>query len=549
MAAGPTIAAQTAQPPGVAGASASSGAGLFGKSTAAHGTMAGFESLLAAFFGNQAATPAGVIAGALTAVAGKATAQATGDGAAKSADDKKPAADATATTDAAAATSTDATSTALLYLLAGQTPVAPTPSTSTGVAKTTDGAVTADNGLKSGAGQAGLAKGAALAQAARLAQAATDTDTAPDANAAEAADETDATGAKLTLPGKLGQGLPAARAAGAAAQDANAYAPAAQAAATGAKSTSPIPANATATPAANAAPAPPATAEVAPPTTLPTDIAAPPAAEVQAAAAEIAPPPAPLAAERPVARNTKVADVRKSAGPVSSAPALTTATPLVAAAATTPAGAAVAPDAGGETLETIDPAAARDTAKLEADAKEAAAQPAATAPQAADQATGTSKAITPVRGSPETVASLAAQIVKKLDGRTTRFDVALSPGDLGRVDVRIEIGAHGRLTASMSFENPQAAAELRGRAGELQSALEQAGFDMSGGMSFDVAGDPNQSQANQNQTGQSTSDGGGQARGRAFQAALDTASGSADAALSSALAYRARPAAGVDIRI
>ena len=115
--------------------------------------------------------------------------------------------------------------------------------------------------------------------------------------------------------------------------------------------------------------------------------------------------------------------------------------------------------------------------------------------------------------------------------------------------MRIEIGAQGRLTASMSFENPQAAAELRGRAGELQNALEQAGFDMSGGMTFDWAGDPNQGQASQNQTGQSTSDSGGQARGRAFQAALDTASGSADAALTSAFAYRARPVSGVDIRI
>lgn len=155
-------------------------------------------------------------------------------------------------------------------------------------------------------------------------------------------------------------------------------------------------------------------------------------------------------------------------------------------------------------------------------------------------------ATTAVRGAPETVASLAAQIIKKAEGRATRFDVELHPADLGRVDVRLEIGAHGRLTASMSFENPQAAAELRGRADELQRALENAGFDLSGGLSFDVAGDRGQ---NQNQPEQQSPDGGA-LRGRAFEAALATAGETANAALAGALnAYQSRVAPGLDIRI
>ena len=41
----------------------------------------------------------------------------------------------------------------------------------------------------------------------------------------------------------------------------------------------------------------------------------------------------------------------------------------------------------------------------------------------------------------------------------------------------------------MSFDNPVAAAEMRSRAGELRSALEQAGFDLGkGGLSFDFSG-------------------------------------------------------------
>ncbi|MDO8377835.1 flagellar hook-length control protein FliK, partial [Phenylobacterium sp.] len=154
-----------------------------------------------------------------------------------------------------------------------------------------------------------------------------------------------------------------------------------------------------------------------------------------------------------------------------------------------------------------------------------------------------------VRAGPQTVAHLAAQIVKKLEGRSTQFDVALNPEGLGQVDVRIEIGAQGKLTASMSFENAHAAAELRGRAGELQKALEQAGFDVSGGIRFDVAADRGQGQAGQGQFGQDPQNNGGAWRGRAFQAALDSAGETADAALSGALNLQRRTQSGVDVRI
>lgn len=78
----------------------------------------------------------------------------------------------------------------------------------------------------------------------------------------------------------------------------------------------------------------------------------------------------------------------------------------------------------------------------------------------------------------ETTAQIAAQILKKLDGRTTRFDMALTPESLGQVDVSLEIDADGALTARLAFDNPAAAAELRGRADELRRQLEDAGFQL-----------------------------------------------------------------------
>lgn len=83
------------------------------------------------------------------------------------------------------------------------------------------------------------------------------------------------------------------------------------------------------------------------------------------------------------------------------------------------------------------------------------------------------------RATVETTAQIAAQILKKLDGRSTRFDMALTPEDLGRVDVSLEIDSDGRLTARLAFDNPAAATDLRGRADELRRQLQEAGFQLS----------------------------------------------------------------------
>lgn len=84
------------------------------------------------------------------------------------------------------------------------------------------------------------------------------------------------------------------------------------------------------------------------------------------------------------------------------------------------------------------------------------------------------------RASIETTALLAAQIARRLEGRSTRFDMALTPEGLGRVDVRVEIDRDGQLAARLAFDNPAAATELRARADELRRQLEDAGFTLWG---------------------------------------------------------------------
>ena len=98
----------------------------------------------------------------------------------------------------------------------------------------------------------------------------------------------------------------------------------------------------------------------------------------------------------------------------------------------------------------------------------------------------------PPKANAETVVALAAQMARKLDDGITRFDLELNPGDLGRVDVRLEIDASGAVRAAFTFEDAHAAGELGRRADELQKSLESAGFNLSGGLSFDVSGDRSQ---------------------------------------------------------
>lgn len=78
----------------------------------------------------------------------------------------------------------------------------------------------------------------------------------------------------------------------------------------------------------------------------------------------------------------------------------------------------------------------------------------------------------------ETLADLSAQVVKRLEGKVTRFEMALTPEDLGRVDVSLKMGEDGSLTARLAFDTPATAAEMRAQADQLRRQLEQAGFQL-----------------------------------------------------------------------
>lgn len=151
---------------------------------------------------------------------------------------------------------------------------------------------------------------------------------------------------------------------------------------------------------------------------------------------------------------------------------------------------------------------------------------------------------------PATAPHLAAEISRKFEGKSAQFDISLTPEGLGKVDVKITINARGEVSAAMKFDNPQAAAELKGRTAELQRALEQSGFSLSQeGISFTdgqgqgFGAQQQASQQNWQETARRT------AQSRLFQDTNDLADASALRVAEASSAYSRRSNTGIDVRI
>lgn len=247
--------------------------------------------------------------------------------------------------------------------------------------------------------------------------------------------------------------------------------------------------------------------------------AAPPAPEL----AEAEPTPGP-ALDLTADLNVEAAAPPPADATVQSAPATQTG----AAASTS--------DRPVQAVEERTAAAADPAAANEADAGPAAQARAASEPQAAPAAQIRADIPAAQRMSFDAVTQISAQILRRLEGRSSRFDMELHPAEFGRVDVRLEIDAEGRLAARLAFDNPVAAADLRGRADELRRQLEQAGFQLSeDALSFSDRETQARERRDDNPSGDQ------RAFGRVFDA--DQADAEAQPA------YRAMTRLGLDVRI
>jgi flagellar hook-length control protein FliK len=293
----------------------------------------------------------------------------------------------------------------------------------------------------------------------------------------------------------------------------------------------PTPSPATVAPPASpvASAVPPVAAAPTPPTPAPDATTAPVAAvTAQAAAVAVAKPPPVKAPPLAPPSSDKVGTAQSKAPPAAGEPETAKAGPGAQAAKsgveTVTEKAVTATDAANLDNTPAAPDKAVDPTTLLAAQQTAAAPVASEAPKVTTH----------------TVAHLAAQIVTNVDGKSTRFDVTLNPEGLGKVDVRVEIGAKGDMTAQLNFANADVATQMQSKAPELQAALQQAGFDPSKTtLSFNSGNGQQAWQDAQNRQNQ------GQPSwtGRAFTNLADQ---SDEAVITPSWT---RPATGVDVRI
>lgn len=79
------------------------------------------------------------------------------------------------------------------------------------------------------------------------------------------------------------------------------------------------------------------------------------------------------------------------------------------------------------------------------------------------------------------IAGLAIEIASRLAEGKRRFEVRLDPPELGRIDVRLDIGRDGQVTSRLVVERAETLDLLRRDAPTLQQALQSAGLRADGG--------------------------------------------------------------------
>lgn len=78
------------------------------------------------------------------------------------------------------------------------------------------------------------------------------------------------------------------------------------------------------------------------------------------------------------------------------------------------------------------------------------------------------------------VTTIAFHIAKSVENGVNRFEIRIDPPELGRVDVKLEVGKSGRVIANLTVERPETLDLLQRDQRALERALEDAGLDVGG---------------------------------------------------------------------
>jgi hypothetical protein len=117
-------------------------------------------------------------------------------------------------------------------------------------------------------------------------------------------------------------------------------------------------------------------------------------------------------------------------------------------------------------------------------------------PSSATQAASTQATPVALQAAPPVAVQVYARFIERFDGKAQRFEVSLQPAELGRVDVRIEIGADRKVHAILAAHDSNALCDLMRGQRALERALSDAGVDLAkDGLKFELSHDSNRNAA------------------------------------------------------
>jgi len=160
-----------------------------------------------------------------------------------------------------------------------------------------------------------------------------------------------------------------------------------------------------------------------------------------------------------------------------------------------------ATDAKGTILGTQHTSGAQATSSGNGETPVVAAPNSATAAQQAQQNTSTQAANSSrfTTANPALTDQVSVQISKAINAGNDKISIQLKPAEMGRIDVQMEVGHDGRVTAVVTADNKGTLDLLQKDAKELQQALQQAGLQVDNdGLSFNLReqGDGNEMAGN-----------------------------------------------------
>lgn len=234
-----------------------------------------------------------------------------------------------------------------------------------------------------------------------------------------------------------------------------------------------------------------------------TSVAATPAAPTDAATVAAATPVVAPIAQHPATPQPQAEPLSAPGAERAATASIESATaPADSKSATSP-GDAAAKMQGGATRTATGPTPAAETApeiKVDATLQPATSAGADALPAARTAATVTTQHAAQAQPAPQSAPPATVQVyqrmIERFDGRAQRYEIRLDPAELGRVDVRIEVGADRKVHAVLAAHDSAALTDLMRGQRSLERALSDAGFDVAdGGIKFELSNDQNRNSA------------------------------------------------------